>query len=109
MQAWAAVAIAQLVLVAFSLWRLGRLEDRTIRWPGVALFVVAALALLVLVRHGGYWSAIAVFGSIVLATDALLLGGALVTSLCTQPAPPAPEADEPRDLIAVEDETKEAS
>ncbi len=90
MQAWAGIAIAQTALIALSLWRLSRASGRTLWWPGVVMFVVAALALIVLVRGEGYWSAIALFGTAVLASDALLLSGALVTSLCTrEPEKPA--------------------
>jgi hypothetical protein len=87
MQAWAGIAIAQAALIAFSLWRISRLETE-MWWPGVAMFVVAALAMIVLVRHDGHWSAIAVFGTIVLASDALLLKSQLVASLCTRAKEP---------------------
>ncbi|MDQ3333999.1 MAG: hypothetical protein M4D80_02475 [Myxococcota bacterium] len=86
MQAWAAVAIAQAALIAISLWRVSNHEGRSVWWPGAALFTVCALALLVLVRGDGYWVAVAIFGTIVLASDALLLDGQLVTSLCTREA-----------------------
>jgi hypothetical protein len=84
MQAWAAVAIAQVALIAISLWRLSNTEGRKAWLPGAALFTVSALALIVLVRGDGVWSAIAIFGTVILASDALLLGGQLVTSLCTR-------------------------
>lgn len=90
MHAWAGIAIAQTVLIAFSLWRLSRVEGRTLWWPGVGMFVAAALALIVLVRGEGYWSAIALFGSAVLASDVVFLKGVLVASLCTrEPEKPA--------------------
>lgn len=90
MQAWAGIAIAQTALIALSLWRLSRAGGRTLWWPGVVMFVVAALALIVLVRGEGYWSATALFGTAVLASDALFLSGTLVTSLCTrEPEKPA--------------------
>ena len=90
MQAWAGIAIAQTALIAFSLWRLSRVEGRALWWPGIVMFVIAALALIVLVRGEGYWSAIALFGTAVLASDALFLKGVLVTSLCTrEPEKPA--------------------
>ena len=92
MQGWAGIAIAQGALIAFSAWRLSRIdESRTIWWPGVAMFVVAALALIVLAHDGGYHAAVSIFGSIVLASDALLLKSQLVTSLCTR-AVKEPEA-----------------
>jgi hypothetical protein len=91
MQAWAAVAIAQAALIAISLWRLSNLEGRKVWWPGAVLYTIAALALIVLVRDGGYWGAIAIFGTVILATDALLLKGQLATSLCTREAPPETE------------------
>ena len=87
MHAWAAVAIAQAVLIVIELWRLSRLEQRKVWVPGAALFAVAALALLVLVRGDGIWSAIAIFGTVVLASDALFLEGQLAASLCTRAAP----------------------
>ena len=86
MQAWAAVAIAQAARIAISLWRLSLAAGPTTWWPGAALFTVSALALIVLVRGDGYWSAVAIFGTIVLASDALLLKGQLVTQLCTREA-----------------------
>ncbi len=87
MQAWAGIAIAQGVLIALSLWRLSHAaEDRRVWWPGVALFAIAALALIVLVRGDRYWTAIAVFGTVVLASDAVFLKGALVAALCTREA-----------------------
>lgn len=89
MQAWAGIAIAQAILVAISLWRLSRAGGRVVWWPGALLFAVAALALVVLVRGDGYAAAIAKFGTVILASDALLLGGQLVTSLCTRPRPDA--------------------
>ncbi len=87
MKAWAAVAITQAALIAISLWRLSNLEGRKVWWPGAVMFTVAALAMIVLVRDGGYWGAIAIFGTVILATDALLLKGQLATSLCTRDAP----------------------
>ena len=84
MQAWAAVAIAQAALVVISLWRLSNLEGRKLWWPGAVMFVIAALATIVMVNGDGYWSAIAIFGMIVLASDALLLENQLVASLCTR-------------------------
>jgi hypothetical protein len=90
MQAWAAVAIAQAALIAIALWRLSNTEGRTVWWPGAALFTVSALALIVLVRGEGYWSAVAIFGTIVLASDALLLKGQLVLQLCTREAKDPP-------------------
>jgi hypothetical protein len=87
MKAWAALAIAQAALIVISLWRLSSIEGRKVWWPGVVMFAVAALASIVLVNGDGYWSAIAIFGMIVLASDALLLKGQLVTSLCTRPRP----------------------
>jgi hypothetical protein len=90
MQAWAGIAIAQTALIAFSLWRLSRVEGRALWWPGVVMFVVAALALIVLVGGERYWSAIALFGTAVLGSDALFLKSVLVTSLCTRdPEKPA--------------------
>lgn len=87
MNAWAAVAIAQVVLIAIDLWRLSRIEHRAVWAPGAALFAVAALALIVLVRGDGVWKAIALFGTIVLASDALFLQGQLAVALCTRPEP----------------------
>jgi hypothetical protein len=87
MQTWAGIAIAQAIVIAVSVWRLAKTE-RVLWWPGIVMFVLAALAMPVLVGYGGAWSAIAIFGTIVLASDALLLAGALVTSLCTRPAEP---------------------
>jgi len=94
MHAWAGIAIAQTALIVFSLWRAFR-GDKRAHKRGVVLFVVAALAMLVFVPGGGYWAAIAVFATIVLASDVLFLQSALVTSLCTRPAPPVVE-DEPK-------------
>jgi hypothetical protein len=93
MHAWAAVAIAQAVLIAIELWRLSRFEHRKVWAPGAALFAVCALALLVLVRGDGVWAAISIFGSVVLASDALLLKGQLVASLCTREVHDAPGTD----------------
>ena len=87
MNAWAAVAIAQAVLIAIEVWRLSRLPERKVWGPGAALFAVSALALVVLVRGDGVWSAIAIFGTVVLASDALLLNGQLAASLCTREEP----------------------
>jgi hypothetical protein len=75
------------VLIAIELWRLSQFEKRTVWAPGAALFGVSALALIVLVGGDGVWSAIAIFGTIVLASDALLLKGQLVASLCTREEP----------------------
>jgi len=86
MQAWAGVAIAQAALIAISLWRLAHVEGRKVWLPGAALFTISALALVVMVRGDGVWSAIAIFGTIILASDALLLKGQLVASLCTREA-----------------------
>ena len=87
MQAWAGIAIAQTALIAFSLWRLSKLEaGRGVRWTGVALFIVAALAMIVLVGDGGYHAAVAVFGTVVLASDAVFLKSVLVMQLCSKPA-----------------------
>jgi hypothetical protein len=88
--AWAGIAIAQSALIAFSLWRLSRVEGRTVWWPGVAMFIVAGLALVVLVRGERHWSAIALFGTAVLASDAVFLKGVLVASLCTRESEPPP-------------------
>lgn len=87
MNAWAAVAIAQAVLIAIELWRLARFEQRKVWVPGAALFAVCALALVVMVRGDGLTRAIAIFGTIVLASDALLLGGQLVAALTTRALP----------------------
>jgi hypothetical protein len=88
MHAWAGIAIAQGALIAFSVWRLSHLgEDRTLWFPGVAMFVVASLALIVLVHDGGYHAAVSIFGSIVLASDAVLLKSQLVMALCTRAKP----------------------
>lgn len=85
MQAWAGIAIAQVALIAITLWRLSSLEGRKVWWPGAGLFAVAALALVVMVRADGHASAIAIFGTVLLASDALLLRSELVASLCTRP------------------------
>lgn len=95
MHAWAAVAIAQAVLIAASLWRVVRGAGRTVWRPGLVIFVVAALALPVLIADGGYRSAIAVFATIVLASDVLLLQSAVVSSLCTRPAAEEPAVAAP--------------
>jgi hypothetical protein len=87
MHAWAAVAIAQAVLIAIELWRLSRFEQRKVWIPGAAMFAVSGLALIVMVRGGGVSSAIAIFGTVILASDALLLKGQLVGSLCTREEP----------------------
>jgi|MudIll2142460700_1097286.scaffolds.fasta_scaffold00663_3 hypothetical protein len=84
MQAWAGLAIAQAALIALSLWRLSNLEGRKVWWPGAVMFTIAALSLIVLVRGEGYWTAIAIFGTVVLASDALLLKGQLAAALCTR-------------------------
>ena len=85
MAAWAAFAITAIVLIAWSSWRLSRIEDRALWWPGVGAFVIAALAMIVLAADGGYWTAISMFGGVVLASDVLLLKSVLVTTLCTRP------------------------
>ena len=84
MAAWAAFAIAITTLIALSAWRLSRIEDRELYWPGVGAFVIASLSMIVLASDGGYWSAIATFGGVVLASDVVLLKSVLVTSLCTR-------------------------
>lgn len=84
MQAWAGIAIAQAALIVISVWRLSNVEGRKVWWPGAALFAVAALALIVLVRGDGYASAVAIFGTVLLASDALLLKSELAASLCTR-------------------------
>ncbi|HLL25394.1 MAG TPA: hypothetical protein VK427_24830 [Kofleriaceae bacterium] len=84
MDAWAGLAIAQGALVVLSLWRLSRATGRRPWWPGIAVFAVASLAIVVMARGGTYASASALFGTAVLAADAIFLGGVLVTSLCTR-------------------------
>lgn len=102
MHAWAGIAIAQVALLAFSLRRLWRLvhagvasgldgeapavepATRVLWLPGVAILVVAALAMIVFVGDGGGWAVLAMLGTAVLAADQLLLDGALVASLCTR-------------------------
>ena len=89
MAAWAAFAIAVLVMVAISLWRVGRLERAW--WPaGLALYVIAALATIVLAGEDGSWT-LALFGGVLLASDVAFLGNALAASLCTRAAAPPSE------------------
>ncbi len=112
MHAWAGIAIAQVALLAFSLrrvWRLVHVREipatvpaavqvagepaaRTLWLPGLAILVVAALAMIVFVGDGGGWAVLAMLGTAVLAADQLLLDGVLVASLCTRDATDAPEA-----------------
>ncbi|MBA3393124.1 MAG: hypothetical protein H0T89_10790 [Deltaproteobacteria bacterium] len=108
MDAWAGIAIAQVALLAFSLRRVWRLVHarvvpegdaapvepaaRVLWLPGVAILVVAALAMIVFVGDGGGWAVLAMLGTAMLAADQLLLDGALVGSLCTRaPVPDVPE------------------
>ena len=84
MAAWAAFAITAAALIALSAWRVSRAEERTLWWPGVAMFAIAGLAMIVLAGDDGYWSALAIFGGVILASDAVLLKSVLATTLCTR-------------------------
>ena len=80
MAAWAAFAIASAVLIALSAWRLAH-SERAIWWPGVVMFAIAALAMIVLATD---WFGLAMFGAVILASDVVLLKSVLVASLCTR-------------------------
>ena len=86
MAAWAAFAIVTLVVVALSVARVMRRAQPW--WPGVAMFVIAALAMLVL-AGGGAWT-LPLFGGVILASDLVLLDSVLVTTLCARGAKSEP-------------------
>jgi hypothetical protein len=83
MAAWGVFAIVTTVMIALSLWRLAR-EARRPWWPGVGMFVVAALAMIVLAGDDA-WT-LPLFGGVILASDLVLLRSVLVTSLCARSA-----------------------
>ena len=80
MAAWAAFAIVTVVMIAISVARVAR--RARLWWPGVAMFVTAALAMLVLAGDGA-WT-LPLFGAVILASDLVLLDCVLVETLCTR-------------------------